>query len=155
MRLLNDLMEKRFISPTNARILENYCRVRHVKPYEALLATHVLSEHSLADAIAETYDMERLFSIDRNEVDLNVLKRVSYKEAVRHRCFASHKDGSGLVSVFLLDPTDEELKTFLDGKFPIHRSYVVDQRLLLRSIEEIYPIEMQIPSLAHIEAKER
>lgn len=148
--LLTDLEKNEYISRTNVRLSENYCQCWKVSPYAALLETHALTEHDLADAIAETYAIERVYSFDKNDVDLSVLSKVSYPEALQFHCVVPHRDEKGTYLVYIVDPTDKALISFLDQTLILYKLVVVDITLMIRSIDEAYPLEFQIPSLLRL-----
>ncbi|RZA18067.1 MAG: hypothetical protein EOP10_21670 [Proteobacteria bacterium] len=148
MSLLLDLEKNEYISRTNVRIIEQYCARWGVSAYHGLLDTHILTEHDLADAIAETYSVDRLFSYDKNDVDLNVLERVSYADALKFQICVPHRDEKGTYVVYIVDPTDTQLMNYLDQNLIAYKLVVVDLTLIMRSIEESYPIEFQLPTLA-------
>lgn len=148
MSLLLDLEKNEYISRTNGRVIEQYCNRWGVSAYHALLETHVLTEHDLADAIAETYSVDRVYSFDKNDVDLQVLEKVSYAEALKYQCCVPQRDEKGGYLVYIVDPTDQKLMSFLDENLIAYKLVVVDLTLLMRSIEEAYPVEFQLPSLA-------
>lgn len=148
MSLLLDLEKNEYISRTNVRVTEQYCARWGSSAYHALLETHVLNEHDLADAIAETYSVERAYSFDRQDVDYSILEKVSYAEALKYQCCVPQRDEKGGYLVYIVDPTDSQLIAFLDETLIAYKAVVVDLNLLLRSIEEAYPLEIQLPSLA-------
>ncbi len=150
MNLLLDLERNEYISRTNVRILEQYCHRWGVSPYHALLETHVMTEHDLADAIGESYSIERVYSFDRNEVDLDVLAKISYSEALQFSCVTPNRDEKGSYLVYIADPTNVKLGDFLDKNLVAYKLVVVDLTLLKRSIEEAYPLELQLTKLSMI-----
>jgi hypothetical protein len=152
VNLLLDLEKNEYISQTNVRVIEKFCSHWSVSAYHALLQTHMLTEHDLADAIAETYNIDRVYSFDKNDIDLFVLKKISYADALKHQCCAPHRDEKGSYLVYIVDPTDADLMTFLNEQLDGYRLVVVDFTLISRSIEEAYPLELQLPSLASLEA---
>jgi hypothetical protein len=151
--LLLDLEKNEYISRTNVRIVEQYCVRWGISAYHALLETHVLTEHDLADAIAETYSVDRVFSFDKNDVDLNVLEKVSYSDALSFQVCVPHRDEKGAYVVYIVDPTDIKLMQYLDHSLVVYKLVVVDLTLITRSIEEAYPIEFQLPTLAQFKAQ--
>jgi hypothetical protein len=153
VNLLLDLEKNEYISQTNVRIIEKYCNRWSVSPYHALLQTHMLTEHDLADAIAETYNIDRVYSFDKNDVDLQILRKVSYAEALKYQCCSPHRDEKGSYLIYIVDPTNAHLMSFLSQIFDGFRLVVVDLTLISRSIEEAYPLELQLPSLENIGAK--
>ncbi|MBC7533540.1 MAG: hypothetical protein H7318_18365 [Oligoflexus sp.] len=153
MNLLLDLEKNEYISQTNVRIIEKYCGRWSVSAYHALLQTHMLTEHDLADAIAETYNIDRVYSFDKNDIDLSILRKVSYADALRYQCCAPHRDEKGSYLVYIVDPTNPSLMAFLAQNLDGFRLVVVDLTLISRSIEEAYPLELQLPSLENLEAR--
>lgn len=153
MSLLLDLERNEYVSRTNVRVTEHYCQRWGVSAYHALLDTHVLTEHDLADAIAETYGVERVYSFDKADVDYQVLSRVTYAEALQHQCCVPHRDEKGSYLVYIVDPTDTKLIEFLDQNLVAYKLVIVDLTLITRSIEEAYPIELQLPTLAQDRGK--
>lgn len=153
MSLLLDLERNEYLGRTNVRVIEQYCLRWGVSAYHALLETHVLTEHDLADAVAETYGAERVYSFDRADVDYHVLSRVSYAEAIQFQCCVPHRDEKGCYLVYLVDPTDPKILAYLDQNLVAYKLVVVDLTLLTRSIEESYPIEFQLPTLAEDRGK--
>ncbi|MBC7660392.1 MAG: hypothetical protein H7249_11890 [Chitinophagaceae bacterium] len=153
MNLLSDLEKADTISATNVRVIEKYCSRWGVSAYHALLQTHMLTEHDLADAIAETYSIDRVYSFDKNDLDLSVLRKVSYADAIRYQCCAPQRDEKGSYLVYIVDPTNQTLMSFLSQHLDGYRLVVVDLTLMARSIEEAYPLELQLPSLESLEPR--
>ncbi len=147
MNLLFDLEKSGSISATNVRVVEKYCSRWNVSAYHALLQTHILTEHDLADAVAEIYGLDRVYSFDKNDIDLAVLKKIPYADAVRYQCCVPHSDEKGTYLAYIIDPTNTELFAYLNQHFAGCRTVVVDYTLMARSIEEAYPLEFQLPSL--------
>lgn len=150
MRLLHELEEAGFLTATNVRQIGHYSQKWNISTYEALLQTHILTEHSLADAIAETYKLERIYSFDLQDIDLNVLHKVPYAQALAFQCLVPQRDEKGSYLVYLLNPVDAALERFLREQLETYRVVVVDKRLMQRCIEDAYPVTMQLPSLANI-----
>lgn len=146
--LLLDLEKNEYISRTNVRVIEQYCKRWEVSAYHALLETHILTEHDLADAIAETYSVDRVYSFDKSDIDFQVLSRVPYADALKYECCVPHRDEKGSYLVYIVDPTDQNLSDYLDQNLVAYKLVIVDLTLMKRSIEEAYPIELQLPSLA-------
>ncbi len=153
MNLLRDLENNEYISETNVRIIEQYCSRWSVTAYHALLQTHILTEHDLADVIAETYSIDRVYSFDKNDIDLQVLRKVSYADALQYQCCAPHRDEKGSYLVYIVDPTNSSLMTFLGQTLDGYRLVVVDLTLMARSIEEAYPLDLQLPTLESLEMR--
>ncbi len=153
VNLLLDLERNEYVSRTNVRILEQYCQRWGVSPYVALLESHVLTEHDLADAIGETYGIERVYSFDKNDVDFDVLAKISYSQALEYLCVAPHRDEKGSYLVYASDPTQTKLVNFLDRTLIAYKMVIVDLTLLKRSIEEAYPLELQLTKLSKMQVE--
>lgn len=153
MRLLHELEEAGFLTATNVRQIGHYSQKWNISTYESLLQTHILTEHSLADAIAETYKLERIYSFDQQEIDENVLAKVPFERALAFQCLVSHRDEKGVYLVYLLNPVDPTLEKFLRENLATYRVVILDKRLMQRCLEEAYPLLMQLPSLANTHSK--
>jgi hypothetical protein len=150
LKLLEALEDAGYITSTNVRMLGIYADKWKVSTYEALLETHIMAEHSLADAIAEVFKLDRLYSFDSSDVESEALAMISWPEAQQFNCFVPYRDDDGTFQVCLLDPLDEKVLHFLGERLPRFRPLIIDRRMMRRSIEEAYPLERQIPTLLHL-----
>lgn len=150
MKLLEALEDAGYITSTNVRMLAMYAERWKVTTYEALLETHIMAEHSLADAIAEVFKLDRLYSFDSSDVDSEALAMIAWPEAQEYKCFIPYRDDDGTFQVCMLDPLDEKVLQFLGQRLPRFRPVIMDRRMMYRSIEEAYPLERQIPTLLQL-----
>ncbi|GEM_PF-2933378 len=147
MKLLKALEEAGYLTPTNVQVLAHYAQKWGVTSYEALLQTHVMAEHSVADAIAEVFKLDRLYSFDATDVELDALSLLAYVDAQEHQCFVPNRDEDGTLQACILNPLDERVMAFLNRSLQRYRLVILDKRLMARSIEEAYPLELQIPTV--------
>ncbi len=147
MKLLKALQEAGYLTATNVQVVAHFAQKWNLSTYEATLQTHILAEHSLADAISEVFKLDRLYSFDASDVDSQVLSKISYAEAQEHQCFVLARDDDATLQACLLNPLDERVMGFLEGRLGRFRPLVLDRRLMYRSIEEAYPLSLQIPSV--------
>lgn len=147
MKLLSALEDAGYITETNVRMLAHYAEIWKVTTYDALLQSHIMAEHSLADAIAETFKLDRIYSFDPRDVDRETLAMISWNEARQYGCFVPYRDDDGTFQICLLDPLEDRVMSFLGERLPRFRPLIMDKRMLWRSIDEAYPIEMQLPTL--------
>ena len=150
MKLLEALEDAGYITSTNVRMLSIYAEKWSVTTYDALLQTHIMAEHSLADAIAEIFKLDRLYSFDSSDVDAESLAMIAWSEAQEYQCFIPYRDDDGTFQVCLLDPLNEKVLQFLGQRLPRFRPVILDRRMMYRSIEEAYPLERQIPTLLQL-----
>jgi hypothetical protein len=150
LKLLEALEDAGYITSTNVRMLSIYAEKWSVTTYNALLQTHIMAEHSLADAIAEVFKLDRLYSFDASDVDAESLAMIGWSEAQEYQCFIPYRDDDGTFQVCLLDPLNEKVLQFLGHRLPRFRPVILDQRMMYRSIEEAYPLERQIPTLLQL-----
>ncbi len=150
MKLLESLEDAGYITSTNVRILGIYAEKWSVTTYDALLETHIMAEHSLADAIAEVFKLDRLYSFDASDVDFEALAMISWSEAKEFECFIPYRDDDGTFQVGVLNPLDERVLQFLGQRLPRFRPVILDRRMMYRSIEEAYPLERQVPTLLQL-----
>lgn len=150
MKLLEALEDAGYITSTNVRMLSMYAERWRASPYEALLETHIMAEHSLADAIAEVFKLDRLYSFDASDVDSEAIAMISWPEAREYNCFIPYRDDDGTFQVCMLDPLDDRVLQFLSQRLPRFRPVIMDKRVMCRSIEEAYPLERQIPTLLQL-----
>jgi uncharacterized protein YbaR (Trm112 family) len=150
MKLLEALEDAGYITSTNVRMLAIYAEKWSVSTYEALLETHIMAEHNLADAIAEVFKLDRLYSFDASDVDAEAVGMIAWSEAQEYNCFIPYRDDDGTFQVCVLDPLDEKVLQFLGQRLPRFRPVIMDKRMMCRSIEEAYPLERQIPTLLQL-----
>ena len=150
MKLLSALEDAGYITKTNVHILTQFAEKWKISTYQALLQTHIMADHSLADAIAEVFKLDRLYSFDVSDVDSDALATINFKEAQRYGCFVPYRDEDGTFQACLLDPQDQEVQQFLGQRLPRYHPLILDHKLLYRSIEEAYPLERQLPSMLHL-----
>lgn len=147
MKLLQALQDAGYLTPTNVQVVAHFAQKWNLSTYDATLQTHILAEHSLADAISEVFKLDRLYSFDPADVDPSALIKVSYAEAQLHQCFVLNRDDDGTLQACVLNPLDDRVMSFLESRLQRFRPLVLDRRLMNRSIEEAYPLSLQIPSV--------
>ena len=102
MKLLEALEDAGYITSTNVRMLAIFAEKWEVSSYDALLQTHIMAEQSLADAIAEVFKLDRLYSFDPSDVDFEALAMISWSEALEYGCFVPYRDDDGTFQVCVL-----------------------------------------------------
>ena len=135
------------MTATNVEVVAHFAQKWQLSTYESLLETHILAEHSLADAISEVFKLDRLYSFDAADVEIDVLAQITFAEAQDYQCFVPNRDDDGTLQACLLNPLDERVVQFLSQRLPRFRPLVLDRRLMFRSIEEAYPLSLQLPTI--------
>jgi hypothetical protein len=150
LEILNALKNGGYLTEMNVRILSHFAQKWKMNTYDAVLETHIMSDQSLADAIADIFKLDRIYSFDASDLELNCLKLISFADAKRLKLIIPNQDEDGTLQIFILNPLDEEVENFLRSKFHKYRHVILDRRLMIRALEEFYPLHMQVQTVGQI-----
>ncbi len=150
MELLKALERHGYLTDTNVRVLEHFSQKWKVNSYLAILETHIMSDQALADAIADIFKLDRIYSFDISDFDSSCLGLVSFSDSQRFQFLIPSQDEDGTLQVYILSPLDIDIDAYLRAKFSKFRFVVLDRRLMARALDEFYPLLLQVPSLSKI-----
>lgn len=149
-RLLNILGLSGYISESMEKILEKYVDKWHCTAFDALLETHMMTESELADFLAHYFKMDRIYNVSTINLDPEVLQVLPFKLASQSHCLPLrflNKEKSAL-EIFLADPTQDHQIEMIKNETGCELTIAIGEKEdIVNSIRELYPIEMQIPTL--------
>tara|TARA_B100001094_G_C18056245_1_gene732633 strand:+ start:357 stop:827 length:471 start_codon:yes stop_codon:yes gene_type:complete len=149
MELLNILLGHSKITETNVRLLKFYMEKWDCSPYEALVDSNILSEQLLANTLSAIFKKPRVFSLEGVEIETFIYKKLPYRFAREWNTLPlSQNRETGTYRVLLSDPTNDEILNGLSGYLGEGIDISIGERTFLAtSIDERYPISLQVPSL--------
>ena len=150
MELLGALNQHGYLTETNIAVISHFSQKWKLSSYDAVLQAHIMSEQSLADAIADIFKLDRIYSFDLDDLEMSSLRLIDYETAKRLRCCIPNRDEDGTMQAFILSPLDKDVELFLHSRSEKYRFVVLDRRLMQRALDEFYPLMMQVSSLSHI-----
>jgi hypothetical protein len=116
----------------------------------SLLETNVFDESQLADILASTLKIDRIYNVSNIAVNLDVLQRIPYQLSLKFECLPlNFCDLKGKKREFLFaDPTDENAQAEIRHLLGCELSLAVGERSdIVNAIKRLYPVEMQLPSI--------
>ncbi len=147
IHLFEQLLVSKDLTKSNVELLDAYVEKWGVRPFDALIETHLLSESLLADRMADLFQLTRIFSIEPQHIDEELLALIEFPLAKKLRVMPikseSTEDPPTLV---LVDPTHPEVE-LLQNSLPTMLIAVAEKTLVEEAILKFYPIEMQLPNL--------
>jgi hypothetical protein len=146
-RLLDALVSDDSLSPAGRAMLERYMKTWGVSAFHAVLATELMSEAELANALARNLSLPRLYHLPTLMLAEEALAGVPFRRAREWECLPLKGEGGG-VELVLADPTRndriDEIKQGLRIEFTLA---VAERSDILKAIDELYPLATQLPSL--------
>lgn len=146
---------QRAITTAGRLMLENYCRRWRVSAFHALLATEVLEESQLADALAAGLGIDRLYAVTSLRPAEEAIKAIGFRRAREWEVMAfvselvaEGEDGTVHVDVAFADPTQYDRIDVLRRELKCEFNLSVAERSdIVSSIDELFPLAEQLPSL--------
>ncbi|MGE0174061.1 MAG: hypothetical protein AB7T49_14790 [Oligoflexales bacterium] len=122
-----------------------------VRPIEAVLDCHVISEQALADLLSNELGYQRIHTITKDSFSSSAFNAVSYTEALDWQVLPFGKDAAGMAyHVVMVDPTQKNVITEIERRVELPVAVAVsEKRRIVQAINEFYPVELQISSLVH------
>lgn len=146
--LLELLEREDYLSRTNRQVVERFVQRWAVSPFHALLMTELMSEASLANALAGSLKIDRLHHLRSLKLSEDALQIITFKRAREWECIAVIGDAAGTLEVVFADPTRkdriDEIKQGLKRDFTLS---VAERTDIVRAVDELYPLSAQLPSL--------
>ena len=148
-RLVAMLVTKGLLNKDLIESVELYMDKWKVSSYTTLLETNMISESSLADCLAELLKVERVFSIDPDDIGSRAFEFLSFRDSHAWTAFPLGFDGNNDdYQVVVADPTNERFIDNISKLVPDRlRILVGESKLVKKAINDYYPVEMQIPNL--------
>ncbi len=142
------LLEKdHYITKSSRHAIELYMSRWQVSAFEALLSAELMSESALANALARSLKLDRIYHLRTFHLAEDTLDIMTFKRAREWECLALVGEDGKLDMVFA-DPTREdrinEIKQGLKRDFTLS---VAERSDIVRAVDELYPLSAQLPSL--------
>ncbi len=148
--ILDILLERGEISPSTIQVIERYVETWECTPFEALIECNIFSESDLADLLAQILKCDRIYYVGSLNIAKDALEALPFEHARQWTCLpVRFQDGAKeSLEVVVADPTREDhlkvLRKLLNCDFVLA---VGERTDILVAVDELYPLEKQIPSL--------
>ena len=148
-RLVAILVTKGLLNKDLIESVQLYMDKWKVSSYTTLLETNMISESNLADCLAELLKVERIFSIDQDDIGEQAFEFLSYRDSHTWATFPlGVQDLASEYQVVMADPTNEQVIDNIRKMVPNPlRILVGESKIVKKAINDFYPVEMQIPNL--------
>ena len=149
-KILEILRSEGVLSDSTGRLVHNYMNRWKISGYTALLDTHIFNEAYLADILARTLRIVRIYNVLSIGTNKEVCDLLPYKEAITRCCMPVSWVGNNkdTVEILFCDPTDdqniEEVKKIMGCNLNLA---VAERSEIIDAINNGYPIEAQIPEI--------
>lgn len=138
-----------FLTEANAVVLRRFVEVWKISPFHAVLQTHLMPEEQLADALASTAKVDRVYNVSASQIDEAAAAAIGYRKSRAWECLpikSEHNDGK--VELVIADPTQSEriaaLRRLINTEITLS---VAERSDIVKAIDELYPLPLQLPSL--------
>ena len=147
--LLDILKNEELVTDINCRMLKAFMKRWDMSALHAILQTKLISESDLADAMARTLGLNRLFHCETLPVEPEALALVSFAKARRWECMpVSLTEGRDRLELVVADPTRQERYRELSNELETELVLAVAERSdIVGAIDELYPLAEQLPEL--------
>lgn len=147
--LLSLLIKFKDITPVSSKIIIKYLEKWQVKSYAALLECNIFSEIELADIIAERLGLERIYYLDKSEIDFLTLKKIPIIKAklANFIPMGLQNDSSGY-KVLMTNPLDSDNLQLIKSHIAQEIVPAIGEKSFInRLLNSHYPLEQQLSSL--------
>ena len=143
------LLAAEALSSSAIRMLRAYAKRWHLTGFETLLDVHRFEESELADILATSLRMDRVYSIVPHEGGESSRRLLGYRKAKVWACFPNGAPlGGGRVELVIADPTQRQRLAFLRKIYPSGIDLAVGTRGDVReAIDHYFPIDEQMSFL--------
>ncbi len=144
------LLEEEVILPKTAEITLAYAKKWNMSGYHALLATHVVTEVTIADTLAKALKIDRIWHVKSFEPDAKSLTILPFR---RCREWEMLPIGASLTrpdrfEVVMADPTRTDYISKLEEIVGEQLTLAVSDRSdIVSAIDSVYPLTEQLPGL--------
>jgi len=148
-RLLAELEKEACITATSRTMIERFMTRWDVSAYHALLMTELLTESELANALAKSLGLPRLYNLRALSFADEAIAVLPFKRAREWECLPLRSEGAheGLELV-CADPTRQDRIDELRQGLKCEITLAVGERSdIVKAIDELYPLSAQLPSL--------
>lgn len=146
LQLLEVLKRRGSLSGSLAKSVAGFMERWGVDSYRAVVETHTVEESRLADILADEFGLIRVTRLRSRPIDKDVLKYVTYAEAMASDILPYAIDHEGRLQVAIADPTRrvsiEKLQNSHSHPLVLH---VAERSEIQVSIQRHYPLTMQLP----------
>jgi hypothetical protein len=150
LEILQILHDSGFLKAQSVQLVEQFAKRWDMSGFHALLATNVMSETDLANGLAQSLRIDRVFHVRNLVDDPNSLKVLDFKMAREWEALAvgELEEGDGRFEVVLADPTRQDYIEGLRKILGKQLTLAVSERSdIVRAIDLVYPVEEQLPGL--------
>lgn len=145
--LLGLLTHAGHLSPDSRRQIEAFAARWDVSPFTAVLETHLMGEAELADALAAALGLDRLHHLAGMAIASEALSVLTFPRARAEESLVLRED-DGRLELVVCDPTRHEALATLRADLGFAVTLAVTERsVLVKAIDEMYPISAQLPTL--------
>jgi hypothetical protein len=144
------LLEGEVLSPMTTKITRAYAEKWNMSGYHAILATHVLSEAFLADALGKLLKIDRIWQVKSFEPDDKSLVILPFRrcrewEVMPIGASSTHPDK---IEIVMADPTRTDYIQELEKVAGEQLTLAVSERSdIVSAIDLVYPLSDQLPGL--------
>lgn len=131
--------------------IDSFIAKYSLRPLEAVLDCHIVSEQALADLISSELGYQRIYNITKEAFVPSAFAALSYTEALEWQVLPLGKDKASIAfHVVMMDPTQKNVIAEIEKRveLPVAVS-VSEKRRIVQAINEFYPVELQISSLVN------
>lgn len=145
--LLDLLVEDEHITASMRDMLTHYMQTWQVSAFHALLMTEVIDEAELADALAASLGIDRLFQVRSLPLAEEASVKIGFARAREWECLALQSE-SGRIDLVAADPTRIDRIALLRRELACELTLAVAERSdIVGAIDELFPLSSQLPSL--------
>jgi len=145
-RILEILKAEDLFSDVSLKVLHTYMQKYGKRAFEAILECHLIEEELLADLIAKSMSIDRIYELNDHEVDPKVASLIPWRFAIRQNCIAlSYSGNKEAIEVVFSDPTREGIIEQVEAI--THKrvlAAVAEESAIRRKIPKCYPIALQL-----------
>jgi hypothetical protein len=146
-RLLQALVKDDCLTVTSCGMIERYMKTWDVSAFHALLESALMSEAELANALARTLAIPRLYHLPSLKLAEEATAAVTFRRAREWECLPLRGEGGG-VELVLADPTRDDRIGEIKRGLTVEITLAVAERSdILKAVDELYPLALQLPSL--------
>jgi hypothetical protein len=147
--ILETLQKRGHLTATNVAVIQKFALRWSVSHYTAILETNVLSEGTLAEAIADCWAMPRLHQLRLLHIAHSTLERIPYQHAREIICLPiGPHAATGRFAVVMADPTRADLIQRVKHLVGEELTLAVAERTdIVGTVDEFYPLSSRLPTI--------
>jgi hypothetical protein len=150
LKILELFHESGAISGSTCEIVKKFAVTWGCSGYLALLETHVFEESQLADLLASSMKIDRIYNAASFTIEPDLLQHIPYELSLKFECLPLNysEPEDRRFEVVFADPTDDFAVAQLRQILGCELSLAVGERSdIVNAINRLYRVELQLPSL--------